>query len=182
MQTTFRFSVRKLSLLFTAFALLMGTLAALTVPPVLMLTALLVLALFFLFDPNTSAGNGELARWRFCKHVIHYALAMAAAAMVCFGLVQLDSELVAKLPSEPAFPLLYVLSGQLFVEVGAYFNRVTSFCAAYMCVFVFASAIGLSLSVLMLRKWRLAKWYALLSMPGALVLLWAIVDVARQRR
>jgi hypothetical protein len=188
MPANFRFSMRKMLLWLTFYALFLAALAGLPVTPIQVIAAVVVLTAFVVIDAKADTDRSVIPFFARCSIVVaHYATAFAMAVAVSFALFLILPEPVS--PPTPPLSFLgsvfHIVSGQLFVDIGEPIGRAIAIQIAYYQLFALFSTIAFISSLFGLRRLRSAKWYALLNTPGIclfiLFIVAAIMDSIEKR-
>jgi hypothetical protein len=143
--------------------------AGLPMRQIQLFAAITVVTLFVIVDAMSADDRSAIpALARGSMVLTHYASAFAAAVAVCYVLFRILSEPPA--PPKPPLPLLaavfHIASGQLFEDIGQAIGRAIAIQLAYLQLFAVFSTIAFSSSLFARRRFRSAKWYALLNCPG----------------
>ena len=181
MRTDIRFSMRQLFLWSSVYALLLGIVAGLPVPPIQIVAAIAVVTAFVIIDSISARDRSAVPAAARCSMVVaHFATAFAVGVGVCFALFLIVPEPPA--PPKPPLSFLgtvyHIASGQLFLDVGQAVGKAVAIRITYYQLFAIFSAIAFSSSLFALRRFRSAKWYALLNSPGTcLFILFVVAEI-----
>jgi hypothetical protein len=160
------FSVRQLFVWLSVYALQFAVVSGLPLVPLQVAAAMTVLTAFVAIDTMSERHRSTAPTMvHYAIIVTIYASAFAASVAVCFALVPI-------LPASPTPPspqvsflaaVYQVVSGQLVIEA---IEKAITIQFAYLRLFSLLSMIAFSASLLVLRRFRSAKWYAIVNAPG----------------
>lgn len=151
------------------YALLLGAMAAFSLPLIQIFAGIIVLTTFVIIESRWGVTRSDIPVLPRCSLVVaHYATAFSVAIGVCCALYNILPEPVPppKAPLPFLAAVLYVVSGQLFADVGHAVGRGIAIVITYYQLFALFSTVAFSSSLFALRHWRSAKWYALFNAPG----------------
>ncbi len=164
--------LRKVFVWLAVYACLFAICGGLPVPAVQFGAAIVVVTIFVLMDMWSSARDDTAASVvaRCSIVVAYYSFAFAVCVAVCFALYEIIPE-----PATPPKPLpflatvFHIVSGQLFRDIGDAIGRAIMLVQAYFGLFAVFSTISFTSSLFALRRFKSAKWLALLDLPGVML-------------
>jgi hypothetical protein len=161
-----RFSVRQLFLWLSVYALQFAVISGLPLVPLQVAASITVLTAFVAIDSMSERHRSTAPAMHHCAMVVAiYATAFAVSVAVCFALL-----LILPAPPTPPRPqvsfltaVYQVVSGQLVIEA---IEKAITIQFAHYRLFSLLSMIAFFASVFALRRFRSAKWYAIVNVPG----------------